>query len=90
MAASESVAIDVVGGEFIRDVEPGELIILEEDGIKSHQIAEPNRAHCFFEYIYFARPDSRLEGKSVYRVRRRLGELLYENHGARTDLGSPV
>ena len=90
MAASESVAIDVVGGKFVRDVKPGELVVLEEDGIKSHKIANPDPAHCFFEYIYFARPDSSLEGKSVYGVRRRLGELLYENHGARTDLVSPV
>jgi len=90
MAASESVAIDVVGGEFIRDVRPGELVILEEDGVTSHQIAEPDPAHCFFEYVYFARPDSRIEGRSVYRVRRRLGEMLFENHGAKTDLVSPV
>jgi len=90
MAASESVALDVVGGKFIRDVNPGELVVLGEDGIKSHRIADPDPAHCFFEYIYFARPDSNLEGKSVYGARRRLGELLYENHGAKTDLVSPV
>lgn len=90
MAASESVAVDVLGGEFTRDVEPGELVILKEDELESHKLAESDPAHCFFEYIYFARPDSCLDGRSVYGVRRRLGELLYENHGARTDLVSPV
>ncbi len=90
MLASESVAIDAVGGRFIRDVKPGEMVVLEEDGVKSHQVAEGDPAHCFFEYIYFARPDSNIEGKSVYKARRRLGELLYENDGAVTDSVSPV
>lgn len=90
MVASESVALDVVGGKFLRDVKPGELVILEETGLKSRHITEKTPAHCFFEYIYFARPDSNIEGRSVYKVRRKLGELLYENHGVATDLVSPV
>lgn len=90
MIASESVALDVVGGEFLRDVEPGEMVILEDKGLESHRITKRVPAHCFFEYIYFARPDSTIEGRSVYGVRRKLGELLYENHGVVTDLVSPV
>ena len=90
MVASESVALDVVGGKFLRDVKPGELVILEDTGLKSRRITEKTPAHCFFEYIYFARPDSNIEGRSVYKVRRKLGELLYENHGVTTDLVSPV
>lgn len=88
--ASESVAIDVLGGELLRDVKPGEVVMLTEEGIESYQLYDEKPAHCFFEYVYFARPDSRIDGRVVYDVRRKLGGLLYENHGIETDIVSPV
>ena len=91
VVASESVAIDALGGSFIRDVRPGELICLRKDGVESHQIAEAShRAHCIFEYVYFARPDSVLDGRLVYDVRRRIGHSLFEEAPVEADLVSPV
>jgi amidophosphoribosyltransferase len=91
VVASESVAIDALGGSFIRDVRPGELIFLKRDGIESHQIAEAShRAHCIFEYVYFARPDSVIDGRLVYDVRRRIGHSLFEEAPVEADLVSPV
>lgn len=88
--ASESVVIDVLGGTFIRDLNPGEIVIIDDDGFDSYQIFEQSPAHCFFEYVYFARPDSTIEGRSVYKFRRELGKLLYKYHGRSTDVVSPV
>ena len=90
--ASESVAIDVLGGELIRDVRPGEVVVLDEDGggFESHQLFEERPAHCFFEYVYFSRPDSTIDDRLVYDARREMGRLLYENHGVETDIVSPV
>ncbi|MFP4631978.1 MAG: amidophosphoribosyltransferase [Halobacteriales archaeon] len=90
--ASESVAIDVLGGEKVRDVQPGEVVVLDEDGegFESHRLFDERPAHCFFEYVYFSRPDSEIDDRLVYDVRRRLGRLLYERHGVDTDIVSPV
>ena len=91
--ASESVAFDTLGGELIREVRPGELIILDADGsgYTSHQLVEaPNTAHCFFEWIYFARPDSVIEDRLVYEMRRELGRKLWEESGVETDVVVPV
>ncbi|MDZ7701977.1 MAG: amidophosphoribosyltransferase [Halobacteriales archaeon] len=91
--ASESAAIDTLGGELIRDVRPGELIRLAPDGsgYESHQLVELDRtAHCFFEYVYFARPDSLIDGRLVYDVRRDLGKRLWADHGVDTDVVLPV
>ena len=91
VVASESVAIDALGGSFIRDVRPGELVCLKKDGIESHQIAEAShKAHCLFEYVYFARPDSVIDGRLVYDVRRRIGHSLCEEAPVEADLVSPV
>ncbi|WAI02369.1 amidophosphoribosyltransferase [Methanogenium organophilum] len=91
MVASESVAIDALGGSFIRDVRPGELVCLKGNGIESHQIAEAShRAHCIFEYVYFARPDSVIDGRLVYDVRRNIGHSLCEEAPVEADLVSPV
>jgi amidophosphoribosyltransferase len=91
--ASESAAIDVLDGELVRDVEPGELVVLQPDGsgFDSYRLFErENTAHCFFEHVYFARPDSRIDGSLVYDVRRDLGRALWEESGVNTDVVMPV
>jgi len=80
--ASETCALDIIGAEFIRDIAPAEMVIISEDGIESRKVttSRPSR-FCIFEYIYFARPDSVLEGRSVYMARKAIGaELATEAH----------
>ena len=85
--ASETCALDLIDAEYIRDVEPGELIVITEDGIASSKpFAKKPAASCIFEFIYFSRPDSRIFGDSVYQVRKRLGEKLAEEHPADADM----
>jgi amidophosphoribosyltransferase len=75
--ASEPTAFDLIDAEFIRDVEPGELILINAEGIQSfYPFQQTRRRMCIFEYVYFARPDSNLSGLSVYETRKRLGEAL--------------
>lgn len=75
---SESCALDAVGAEFLRDVKPGEIVIIDDDGLKSIEFAEKTRCMtCAFEYIYFARPDSSIDGINVYTSRIAAGEELY-------------
>jgi amidophosphoribosyltransferase len=75
--ASETCALDIIGADYIRDVEPGELVVVDEDGqLQSHQLSEPTPRLCVFEFVYFARPDSTLFGRSVYSVRRAMGKQL--------------
>ncbi|MCW3135092.1 MAG: amidophosphoribosyltransferase [Methanophagales archaeon] len=89
--ASESPAIDMLGGELIRDVKPGEILVVKEDELESHQLYRvKNTAHCVFEYIYFARADSVLDGRLVYDVRMKIGERLAEECGVEADMVSPV
>ena len=89
--ASESVAIDVHDGEFVRDLRPGEVLVIDGDSIESHQLFKPrNTAHCVFEYIYFARPDSVIDGRLVYDVRLKIGERLASEHPVDADMISPV
>lgn len=88
---SESVAIDTLNGTLIRDVHPGEVIVFTGDGFESHQIGcEPHPAHCVFEFIYFARPDSVIDGKLVYKVRENIGRELAREHPVDADIVSPV
>jgi len=77
-AASESCALDIVGAELLRDVEPGEIVVIDGKGISSLKIpvSSPRKYHCSFEYVYFARPDSLIDGRSVYKVRKDLGRRL--------------
>jgi amidophosphoribosyltransferase len=91
--ASESAAIDVLDGELVRDVRPGELVILQPDGggFDAYQLFErENTAHCFFEHVYFARPDSEIDGNLVYEVRRELGRRIWEESGVDSDVVMPV
>ncbi len=90
--ASESPAIDTLGGNLIRDVRPGEVLVITPSGdLESYQLYRgKNTAHCVFEYIYFARPDSMMDGRLVYDVRMKIGERLAEEHGVDADMVSPV
>lgn len=91
MIASESAAIDTLDGELVRDVRPGELVVLSPDGFDSYQLVErENTAHCFFEHVYFARPDSVIDENLVYEVRRELGRTLWDESGISTDVVMPV
>ncbi|MCL2712407.1 MAG: class II glutamine amidotransferase, partial [Methanomassiliicoccaceae archaeon] len=89
--ASESVAIDILGGSIVRDVIPGEIVEITEKGFKSYRsTTQCQYAHCMFEWIYFARPDSIIDGKEVYEVRRTVGEILAEESPADVDIVIPV
>ncbi len=89
--ASESVALDVIGAELLRDVYPGELIELTPNKYISHQLFnEKHKAHCFFEYTYFARADSTIDGRSVYETRKRIGWRLAKEHPVKADIVIPV
>jgi amidophosphoribosyltransferase len=89
--SSETAGLDIVGAEFVRDVEPGEIVILEPGHApRSVRYATPSPAMCVFELIYFSRPDSYMEGRSLYEVRRRMGEQLAIEHPVETDLVMPV
>jgi len=89
--SSETTGLDIVGAEFVRDVEPGEIVILETGRPpRSVRFAPATPALCVFELIYFARPDSYLEGRNLYEARRRMGEELAREHPAETDLVMPV
>jgi amidophosphoribosyltransferase len=89
--ASETTGLDIVGAEYVRDVAPGEIVVLEAGHApRSVRFAPASPALCVFELIYFARPDSYMEGRNLYEVRRRMGEELAREHPAETDLVMPV
>lgn len=85
--ASETTALDSVGAHFVRDVKPGEIVIIDKDGLRSiekHCGRKPNL--CVFEFVYFARPDSVIEGTSVHIARQKMGEFLAQEHPVEADL----
>jgi len=85
--ASESCAFDIIGARLVRDVQPGELVTLGEDGLQSRIVAGgQRRAFCVFEYIYFARPDSRMNGQALQVARGRMGEILWREAPVQADL----
>ena len=89
--ASESCAFDIIGADFVREVEPGEMIALGPNGLTAEIVAESDRrSFCVFEHIYFARPDSVLEGKRTAVSRRRMGEMLWRESPVDADLVVPV
>jgi amidophosphoribosyltransferase len=91
VVASESAAVDTLNGKLIRDVEPGEILVFKDGEIETFQTSkEKNASHCVFEYVYFARPDSIIDGQLVYRVRERIGEELAREHPIDADIVSPV
>jgi amidophosphoribosyltransferase len=89
--ASESCALDIIGAEFVRDVKPGEIVVITKDGVESHfPFARQPQRFCVFEYIYFSRPDSVVEGRNVYELRKRAGEELAKESPALADIVVPV
>jgi len=84
--ASESCALDHVGAQFLRDIEPGEIVIIDGDGLKSFKKESGKKAMCIFEYIYFARPDSVIEGKLLYKARQAMGAMLAREYPVDADL----
>jgi amidophosphoribosyltransferase len=89
--SSETTGLDIIGAEFVRDVEPGELVILEPGREpRSVRFAPASPAMCVFELIYFARPDSYMEGRNLYEARRQMGIQLAAEHPAATDMVMPV
>ncbi|MCB9948442.1 MAG: amidophosphoribosyltransferase [Rhodospirillaceae bacterium] len=88
---SETCALDIIGADFVRDVEPGEMVVLSEAGVESfHPFVKTRSRFCVFEYIYFARPDSVVEGVSVYEARRQIGVELAREAPASADVIIPV
>ena len=84
---SESCALDIIGADYVRDIEPGELVIVDERGIRSERAFEPEQqAKCIFEFIYFSRPDSKVFGENVDKVRRKLGVVLARKHPVAADI----
>ncbi|HWU90465.1 MAG TPA: amidophosphoribosyltransferase, partial [Kofleriaceae bacterium] len=89
--SSETCAFDLIEAEFIREVEPGEIVVIERGGMASHKLLEPApRTFCVFEHVYFARPDSLLNGKSIYRARERMGRRLAQEAPVSADVVVPV
>ena len=89
--ASETCALDIIGAEFVRDVEPGEIIVATKDGIESYRpFAAQRKRFCIFEYVYFSRPDSTVEGLNVYDARKRIGEELAGEAPVSADMVIPV
>lgn len=87
MLASESCVFDSLGAELIRDVEPGEMVVIDEDGLHSYKnIVKKTPSFCLFEYVYVARPDSVINGVSVYSARSKAGQILYREHPVDADV----
>ncbi|MCM1578313.1 MAG: amidophosphoribosyltransferase [Ruminococcus sp.] len=85
--ASETCALDSIGAEFVRDVRPGEILVIDNSGLRSIEThISPKPYLCVFEYVYFARPDSVIEGSSVHKARLRAGEFLWKEHPAQADV----
>lgn len=89
--ASETCALDIIGAKYVRDIENGEVVVIDEDGMQSHKPFPPMEPRpCIFEYIYFARPDSIVGGRHVYDVRKTMGAQLAEEAPAAADVVVPV
>jgi len=91
LLASETCAFDIVGAEYVRDVEPGEIVIITKEGIRSLKpFAKVKKRFCIFEYVYFSRPDSFSEGQNVYQTRQRIGAELAREAPVKADVVVPV
>jgi amidophosphoribosyltransferase len=90
VVASETAALDIVGAAFVREVEPGEFLAINEDGIRSQMWATPDPKGCIFEYVYLARPDTTIAGQGVHATRVRIGKRLAIEAPVEADLVIPV
>jgi len=89
--ASETCALDLIDAEYVRDVDPGEIVIIDQKGLKSLKpFPERRKSYCIFEFIYFARPDSNIFGRNVYAVRKKLGRRLAEEYPLTADFAMPL
>lgn len=90
VVASETAALDIVGASYVRDVEPGELLAIDEHGLRSQKFAKPDPKGCIFEYVYLARPDSQFGGRSIHSTRVEVGRKLAKEHPVEADMVIPV
>ena len=90
VVASETAALDIVGASLIREVEPGELIAIDEDGLRTQRFAETQRKGCVFEYVYLARPDTTINGRGVHESRVEMGRTLAREHPVEADMVMPT
>jgi amidophosphoribosyltransferase len=90
VVASETAALDIVGAAFVREIQPGELVAIDENGVRSHTFAAAQPRGCLFEYVYLARPDTAIAGRSVQAARVEVGRRLAGEHPADADLVIPV
>ncbi len=90
VVASETAALDIIGASFVREVEPGELLAIDENGLRSERFATPDPKGCLFEYVYLARPDTTISGRNVYAARVEIGRRLARQHPVEADLVIPV
>jgi amidophosphoribosyltransferase len=90
VVTSETAALDIVGASFVREIEPGELLAVDEDGLRSQHFAAPQPKGCIFEYVYLARPDTTIAGRSVHSTRVAVGRRLAKEHPVEADLVIPV
>jgi amidophosphoribosyltransferase len=90
VVTSESAALDIVGASFVREIEPGELIAIDEDGLRSSHFAVADPKGCLFEYVYVARPDTNIAGRNVHATRIEIGRRLAREHPIEADLVIPV
>ena len=90
VVASETAALDIVGASFVREVEPGELLAVDEAGLRSSRWAQPTPKSCIFEYVYLARPDTAIAGRSVHATRVEVGRRLAQEWPAEADIVIPV
>jgi amidophosphoribosyltransferase len=89
--ASETCAFDTMGAEFVRDIQPGEMVVIDKDGVRGEQLfATDKDSLCVFEFIYFARPDSNLDGRNVHTARKQLGRRLAIEHPVEADIVTGV
>ena len=90
LIASETAALDIVGASHVREIEPGEFVAIDEDGVRSWKFAQPEPRGCVFEYVYLARPDTTINGRSIHAARVEMGRVLAHEHPAEADLVIPT
>lgn len=90
VVSSETCAFDLIEAEYVRDIEPGEILVIDASGLTSHRLPPIERRSCVFEHVYFARPDSQIDSVSVYDARVAMGEALAKEHPVDADIVIPV